>query len=158
NSGDLNDLFCRKYQNSDGGQPNEFDWRSGINERILRYADVLLMYAESLNETGATALAYQYIQEVRNRVNLPNLATVKPGMSAEQMRTQIAHERLLEFALEGHRFDDIRRWGWLNDSTKLTWLKSRDNEYDTYKVGREFFPIPQVEMDNNPGTVQNIGY
>jgi len=158
NSGDLNDLFCRKYQNSDGGQPNEFDWRSGINERILRYADVLLMYAESLNETGGTNLAYRYIQEVRNRVKLPNLATVKPGMTAEQMRTQIAHERLLEFALEGHRFDDIRRWGWLNDSAKLTWLKSRDSEYDTYKAGREFFPIPQVEMDNNPGTVQNIGY
>lgn len=46
----------------------------------------------------------------------------------------------------------------LNDSAKLAWLKSRDNEYDTYKVGREFFPIPQLEMDNNPGTVQNTGY
>lgn len=158
NLGDLNDLFCAKYQNSDGGQPDEFDWRSGINERILRYADVLLMYAETLNETGGTALAYQYIQEVRDRVNLPNLATVKPGMSPEQMRDQIAHERLLEFALEGHRFDDIRRWGWLNDSAKLTWLKSRDSEYDTYKAGREYFPIPQLEMDNNPGTVQNTGY
>ena len=112
------------------------------------------MYAETLNETGGTTLAYQYIQQVRDRVKLPNLATVKPGMSAEQMRTQIAHERLLEFALEGHRFDDIRRWGWLNDSAKLTWLKSRDAEYDNYKAGREFFPIPQLEMDNNPGTIQ----
>ena len=158
NQQDLNDLFCRKYQNSDGGQSDEFDWRSGINERIMRYADVLLMYAECLNETGATTNAYQYIQMVRDRVNLPNLATTKPGMSQQEMRDQIAHERLLEFALEGHRFDDIRRWGWLQNSSKLEWLKSRDYEYDTYKVGREYFPIPQLEMDNNPGTIQNEGY
>lgn len=158
NDGDLNDFFCRKYQNSDGAYANEFDWRSGINERIMRYADVLLMYAECLNETGATDMSYQYIQQVRDRVNLPNLASVKPGMSQLEMRDQIAHERLLEFALEGHRFDDIRRWGWLEDSSKLNWLKSRDYEYDTYQTGREFFPIPQLEMDNNPGTIQNLGY
>ena len=38
-TGDLNDLFCRKYQNSDGQNADEFDWRSGINERLLRYAE-----------------------------------------------------------------------------------------------------------------------
>jgi len=158
NPGDLNDLFCRKYQNSDGTQPDEFDWRSGINERIMRYADVLLMYAECLNETGSTTEAYTYIQMVRNRANLPNLATTMPGMTQQQMRDQIAHERYLEFALEGHRFDDIHRWGWLQSSTKLDWLKTRDAEYNTYIPGREFFPIPQLEMDNNPGTVQNDSY
>lgn len=158
NPQDLNDLFCRKYQNSDGAYPNEYDWRSGINERLLRYADVLLMYAECLNETGNTAGAYPYIQMVRNRVGLPNLSITKPNMTKEQMREQIGHERFLEFPLEGHRFDDIRRWGWLQDPAKLAWLKSRDAEYDTYSPGREFFPIPQLEMDNNPGTVQNPGY
>ncbi|WP_194767060.1 RagB/SusD family nutrient uptake outer membrane protein [Tamlana sp. I1] len=158
NPADLNDLFCAKYQNSDGEYENEYDWRSGINERLLRYADILLMYAETLNETGATAMAYNYIQEVRDRVNLPDLRVTKPGMTQEQMREQIGHERFLELALEGHRFDDIRRWGWLEDQTKLNWLKSRDSEYETYTKGREFFPIPQLEMDNNPGTVQNFGY
>lgn len=158
NSQDLNDLFCRKYQNSDGAYPNEYDWRSGINERIMRYADVLLMYAECLNETNATSSAYPFIKQVRDRVNLPDLAITKPNMTQQQMRDQIAHERYLEFALEGHRFDDIRRWGWLQDSAKLTWLKARDPEFDTYSAGREFFPIPQLEMDNNPGTVQNSGY
>lgn len=158
NPGDLNDLFCRKYQNSDGNYANEFDWRSGINERLLRYADVLLMYAECLNETGDTPGAYQYIQMVRNRVGLPNLATAKPGMNQVQMREQIGHERFLEFPLEGHRFDDIRRWGWLQDPVKLAWLKSRDVEFNSYAAGREFFPIPQLEMDNNPGTIQNSGY
>lgn len=155
---DLNDLFCRKYQNSDGQFADEYDWRSGINERLLRYADILLMYAECLNETGDTQGAYTYIQMVRDRVNLPDLATAKPGMTQAQMREQIGHERFLEFPLEGHRFDDIRRWGWLQDPAKLAWLKSRDAEFNTYTAGREYFPIPQLEMDNNPGTVQNDSY
>lgn len=158
NPSDLNNLFCRKYQNSDGNYANEFDWRSGINERILRYADILLMYAECLNETGDTSGAYTYIQMVRNRVGLPNLSTAKPGLTQEGMREQIGHERFLEFPLEGHRFDDIRRWGWLENPTKLAWLKSRDAEFETYKTGRDFFPIPQSESDNNPGTIQNTGY
>jgi starch-binding outer membrane protein, SusD/RagB family len=155
---DLNDLFVAKYQNADGAFANEFDWRSGINERLLRYADVLLMYAECLNENGKTAQAYTYVQMVRDRVNLPDLATVRPNMTDDEMREQIGHERFLEFPLEGHRFDDIRRWGWLEDPAKLEWLKSRDVEFDTYQAGREFFPIPQLEMDNNPGTEQNDGY
>ena len=155
---DLNDLFCRKYQNSDGEFADEYDWRSGINERLLRYADILLMYAECLNETGDTPGAYGYIQMVRNRVGLPNLAVTKPGMSQIQMREQIGHERFLEFPLEGHRFDDIRRWGWLQDPVKLAWLKARDAEFNSYTTGREYFPIPQLEMDNNPGTIQNDSY
>jgi tetratricopeptide (TPR) repeat protein len=158
NSGDLNDLFCRKYQNSDGQKVDEFDWRSGINERLLRYADVLLMYAESLNETGDTPGAYTYIQMVRDRVGLPSLSNAKPNMNKDQMKDQIGHERFLEFPLEGHRFDDIRRWGWLQDPVKLAWLKSRDVEFNSYASGREFFPIPQLEMDNNPGSIQNSGY
>lgn len=156
--GDLNDIFCRKYQNSDGEFADEYDWRSGINERLLRYADILLMYAECLNETGDTPGAYSYIQMVRNRVNLPDLATTKPGMTQDQMREQIGHERFLEFPLEGHRFDDIRRWGWLDNPTKLAWLKARDAEFNSYTKGREYYPIPQLEMDNNPGTIQNDSY
>jgi len=155
---DLNDLFCRKYQNSDGEFANEMDWRSGINERLMRYADVLMMYAECLNETGNTAGAYTYIQQVRSRVGMADLATVHPNMTQAQMREQIGHERMLEFALEGHRSDDIRRWGWLQDATKLAWLKSRDAEFNTYSPGKEYFPIPQLEMDTNQGTVQNTGY
>lgn len=158
NAGDFNDLFCRKYENGDGGRADEFDWRSGINERVMRYADVLLMYAECLNEANQTVQAYPYIQMVRSRVNLPDLATVKPGMTQDQMRDQLAHERLLEFCLEGHRFDDIRRWGWLQDPTKLALLKSRDPEFNSYKPGREYYPIPLSEMDNNPGLKQNATY
>lgn len=156
NPSDLNALFVNKYQNSYGDRADEFDWRSGINERIYRYADLLLMYAEVLNETGETDAAYDYVQMVRDRVNLPDLREVKPNMSQQEMFEQIAHERFLELALEGHRFDDIRRWGWLD--TRLEWLQQRDPEFETYTDGREYFPIPQVEVDNNPGTEQNPGY
>ncbi len=157
-SSSLNALFCHKYENGDSGQADEYDWRSGINERLMRYADVLLMYAECLNELGQTNDAYQYIQRVRSRVGLPNLATVKPGMSQAEMRDQIGHERFLEFSLEGHRFDDIRRWGWLQDAAKLAWLKSRDPEFNTYTAGKEYLPIPLSEVQTNVGLVQNTGY
>jgi hypothetical protein len=116
------------------------------------------MYAECLNETGDTPGAYTYIQMVRDRVGLPNLNTAKPGLSQAAMRDQIGHERFLEFPLEGHRFDDIRRWGWLEDASKLAWLKTRDVEFNSYAAGREYFPIPQLDMDNNPGMVQNPSY
>jgi starch-binding outer membrane protein, SusD/RagB family len=158
NAADLNDLFCLKYQNADGNRPDEFDWRSGINERVMRYADILLMYAECLNEMNQTAQAYTHIQRVRGRVGLPDLATVRPNMTQQQMRDQLAHERLLEFSLEGHRFDDIHRWGWLSDPAKLATLKTRDPEFNTYAPGREYFPIPQREIDINPGYTQNDGY
>lgn len=157
-SSSLNTLWCHKYENGDSGQWNEYDWRSGINERVMRYADVLMMNAECANETGDIAGAYAGLQQVRNRVGLPDLQTVQPGMTQGQMRDQIAHERFLEFSLEGHRFDDIRRWGWLQDAGKLAFLKSRDPEFNTYSPGREYLPIPLNEIQTNPGTVQNASY
>lgn len=158
NSSYLSDIFCRKYQNGDGNKANEYDWRSGINERLMRYADILLMYAECLNEQGQTAQAASFIQQVRTRAKLPDITTAMAALTKEQMRDRLAHERLLEFCLEGHRFDDIRRWGWLEDATKLAMLKSRDPEFNNYKTGKDLYPIPQGEIDNNPGFKQNPSY
>jgi hypothetical protein len=158
NSSYLTDIFCRKYENGDGNKANEFDWRSGINERLMRYSDVLLMYAECQNELGNAAECAKYIQQVRTRANLPDRTAEFAGYSQSQMRDQIGHERLLEFCLEGHRFDDIRRWGWLSDPVKLSWLKTRDQEFNGYIPGKELYPIPQSEIDNNPGVKQNSTY
>lgn len=154
----LNDVFCRKYENGDGNKTDEYDWKSGINERLIRYADILLMYGECQNEAGNTAGCAKYIQMVRSRVNLPDRTNEFAAYTQAQMRDQLGHERLLEFCLEGHRFDDIRRWGWLGDATKLAWLKSRDDEFNSYKAGKELYPIPQYEIDNNPGVKQNPAY
>jgi hypothetical protein len=158
NSAFLTDVFCRKYENGDGYQANEYSWRSGIHERLVRYADILMMYGECQNELGNTATCAKYIQMVRTRVQLPDRTAEFSGYTKDQMRDQIGHERLLEFCLEGHRFDDIRRWGWLADPTKLAWLKTRDPEFNGYLPGKELYPIPQSEIDNNPGVKQNPTY
>jgi hypothetical protein len=155
---DLNKIGVKKYGNGDGNVPDEKDWRSGINERLMRYADVLMMYAECQNEQGNTAECAKYIQRIRNRAGLPNREAEFAALSKEQMRDRIAHERALEFALEGHRFDDIRRWGWLQNPTKLAELKTHDAEFNSYVAGREFFSIPQSEIDVNKNLKQNAGY
>jgi hypothetical protein len=155
---DVNAMYIRKYTN-DGtpGYTTELagDPISGINFRVLRYADILLMYAEALNELNRTNEAYPYIQQVRNRANLPDLATTKPGLTQVQMRDQISHERVLEFAIEGTRAEDLIRWGWFYDATKLAELKSHDAEFNTWTSGREYLPIPQNELDINKNLSRN---
>jgi hypothetical protein len=155
---DLGKTGVKKYGNGDSGRPDEKDWRSGINERLMRYSDILLMYAECKNEMDQRAVAAQYIQLVRDRVSLPDREAEFAAFTKEQLREQIAHERLLEFVFEGHRFDDIRRWGWLEDSAKLAELQSHDVEFNSYVEGREFFSIPQGEIETNPNLRQNPGY
>lgn len=150
-------IYPRKYTN-DGvgnGKPVEVAAESGINYRVLRYADILLMYAEVLNETNKTGDAYSYIQQVRSRARLPDLATVKPNMTQAQMRDQLAHERALEFAIEGQRIHDLIRWGWFYDAAKLAELKSHDRDFDTWTPGNEYLPIPQVELDVNKNLKPN---
>ncbi|MCH7398284.1 RagB/SusD family nutrient uptake outer membrane protein [Belliella sp. DSM 107340] len=149
------EIYPRKYTNDGFGPSVEEQFRSGINYRILRYADILMLHAEALNELGRTAEAYGFIQQVRNRANLPDLATVKPAMSQEEMRDQIAHERFLEFAIEGQRINDLVRWGWFEDPAKLAFLRSRDSEFNTFTPGNQWLPIPQGELDNNPNLSPN---
>lgn len=151
-------IYPRKYTHDGFGFDTESQGGvelSGINYRLMRYADVLLMYAESLNELGQTQEAYQYIQQVRDRANLPDLQEVRPNMSQEQMRDQIAHERALELSMESIRFHDIVRWGWLYDEEKLAELRERDDEFNTWRPGKEYLPIPQSELDVNPNAEPN---
>ena len=155
---DLGKTGVRKYGNGDSGRPDEKDWRSGINERLMRYSDVLLMYAECQNELGQPSVCAEYIQKVRTRAGLPNRQAEFAGYSKEQMRDLIGNERLLEFVFEGHRFDDIRRWGWLSNPTKLAELQAHDPEFKSYVPGREYFSIPQLEIETNPNLRQNPGY
>ncbi|MDN3594270.1 RagB/SusD family nutrient uptake outer membrane protein [Zunongwangia endophytica] len=151
-------IYPRKYTHDGLGFDSESEGGnelSEINYRLMRYADVLLMYAEALNELGQTQEAYQYINQVRNRANLADLEDIAPSLSQEDMRDQLAEERALEFAIESIRWHDIRRWGWLYDADKLAELRSRDNEFDSWRAGKEYLPIPQSELDVNPNAEPN---
>jgi hypothetical protein len=84
------------------------------NWPILRYAEILLNYAEAINETGQTALAYSKLAELRDRAGIEpggdNLYGMKAGMTQAEMRAFIQNERRIELAYEDHRWHDIRRW------------------------------------------------
>ncbi len=133
---------------------NTSSFHSPNNYRFIRYADVLLLYAEALNASGQTAQAYQYVDRVRGRAGLAPLSTTMPGLSQTNFLIQLKHERITELSGEGHRWEDLARWGDLS-----TQLAGRDPGFANFKVGRdELLPIPQQDIDADPNLKQNPGY
>jgi hypothetical protein len=122
---------------------------SGTNYPLIRYADVLLMYAEAQNELGQLTAARDAVNMVRARptVNMPALTASNTGTKA-LMFDAIVKERQVELMFEGHRFNDLRRWG-LAQSVLGTM---------GYAARYSLFPIPQLELDINPKLVQNPGW
>jgi hypothetical protein len=120
------------------------------NFPVLRYADVLLMWAEALNELGKTSEAEGPLNEVRERAGLDDLN----GLTQEQCRTRIIHERRMELAFEGQRWFDLIRIN--NGQYALDFLHSigKTNASSKYLL----LPIPQKERDANPNLTQNTGY
>lgn len=109
------------------------------NIPLMRYANVLLMKAEALNELGRTAEAVPLINQVRARADMPEMK----GSSQEAVRAQIEHERILEFPLENFRFYDLRRWG----KTKEALNAVNRTTFDPAK--HNFYPIPIQELNTN---------
>lgn len=123
---------------------------SPMNFPVLRYADVLLMKAEALNELGRTTEAEAPLNEVRTRAGLPAVS----GLSKSDFKTKVLHERRMELAFEGQRwFDMIRVDG---GQYALGFLHSIGKTNATTK--HLLWPIPQKEIDNNPNLIQNQGY
>ena len=143
---------------------------SGNNQRLIRYADVLLMLAECENETGNIGPAIGYLNQVRARpsVAMPPypvayanpLAPQYPCNNKNEVTKAIMHERMVELGDEEVRNIDIARW------RKKGYYPAIVPEPLTYfQAGKhELLPIPQAEIDNNPklGTggvpKQNPGY
>jgi len=143
---------------------------------LYRLADAYLSYAEALNEVdGPSADVYEYINLVRKRAGIPDLAA---GLSQGEMREAIRHERRVEFNSEGIRFHDVRRWklGEKFFNTSLYGMnflgsKKSDDKNDsqafykrTFYKNRYFtkrmylWPVPQSQMDINPNLRQAPGY
>ena len=128
------------------------NWDNPINYRVIRFADVLLMEAEALNESGQTAAAYPFVQRVRTRAGA---GTVPAGMNQAAMRDYIMHERLVELGLEQARWLDLKR----HDMLTKALLAPHDPEFNNFVDGKsQFLPIPQYEIDINPNLTQNPGW
>ena len=142
-------VLAQKYWNkkvyADPAVRQSTGWLDGaywINQRVIRYADVLLMAAECLNETGDGAGAETLVNQVRTRVGMPAVTFTTQA----DMRTAIKKERRAEFGLEGERFFDLVRW---NDAVTVLGSLGYTNRC-------RFYPIPQPAIDKSNGVlVQN---
>jgi hypothetical protein len=143
---------------------------------LIRYAEMLLNYAEAINEAGQTDLAYPKLITLRERAGIEpgadGMYGLKSGMSVAEMREIIRNERRIELAFEDHRWHDIRRWkiamvvgNAFNDCMKIT--KNGDNY--TYNVVSSIrrhnfrpemylLPIPDGEIRKMPAMLQNPGW
>ena len=146
--------YLDDYFRNAGGEFEVFN--SPINFRALRFADVLLMYAEALNNLNKTGEAYAHVDRVRQRAGLLPLSVARPGLSQVQFQAQLEHERITELSGESVRWNDLARWGYFDNATKLNELKARDPEFNNFIIGRnKYMPIPQSEIDINPNLKQN---
>lgn len=112
----------------------------GVNVVLMRYADVLLMYAEALNEIGRTDEAIPIINEIRDVHGLMPAISVS---SQAAVREQIQHERTMELSLESVRFFDLRRWGMLDSAMNEAGRSGFNATQHSY------FPVPLSEIQAN---------
>jgi len=154
-----NEAWFRKYAR-DYYRNNE-DYYSEVNFRVIRYADILLMYAEVLNELGQTAQAYQYVNQVRSRAKLQPLAQAyaQIGNNQSLFRERLKMERAKELYSESVRWADLKRWGDLETEERVDQVARRDPDFNNFEVGKHIrLPIPQSEVLLNPNLTQNPNY
>jgi hypothetical protein len=141
----------------------------------IRYAEILLNYAEAVNEAEGPANAYEPINLIRERAGMPNLPA---GLSQQEMRQRIRNERRIELAFEEHRYWDVRRWKIADQTENITVngikITKNDDGTQTFEVTaaegpdivnerkflshQYFWPIMRSEILANPNLTQNPGY
>jgi hypothetical protein len=172
-----------EYKPSGQGTATGYYWRkyydptavsgfnSGLNLILIRYADVLLMYAEAKDALGEMTedVWNQSIRPIRERAGFTDAAALSFPAS-EDLTEIIRNERRAEFALEGLRIDDIRRWeiadevlnGWAHGakyedpSVDNGYIRAQLRNFDATK--HYLWPIPAAEMGKNPNLSQNPNY
>lgn len=121
-------------------------WLSGKDIPVIRYADVLLSYAECLNEMDNQDEALQYVNMVRSRAHVASWTS----MSKDEFRSEILDERMRElFAENWRRFDLIRTGTWKIHVTKRNKWTARSVNAGTFMESNMLFPIPQTELNQN---------
>ncbi len=116
---------------------------------ILRYAEVLLMIAEAENElNGPTQKVYNAVNAVRKRSQMPELPK---GLSQDDMRERIRHEWRVEFAFEGHRYFQLKRWKLMEKLVNGLVDPALPTYKKVFKPEFYYWPIPQIEIDKANG-------
>ncbi|WNJ19294.1 RagB/SusD family nutrient uptake outer membrane protein [Pontibacter sp. G13] len=157
-------FYDENDQAIDLGHPS----RGPLNVKLIRYADVLLMYAEACVETGNLSSAKEALEEVRMRARHGDNSILPefPGYrgyadTQEDLKAAIRHERRVELAMEGHRWFDLCRWGIAKevmDAYKTSESAEAQSHMSEFIAGKhELLPIPTQEIDLNP-MEQNPGY
>lgn len=149
---DPEDCYIRKYNTSYYRSAEDYFARN--NYRIMRYADILMNYAECLVETGTNpADAAVYVDKVRERAGLAKLedSQWKDCLSSKDaFIKRLQMERTLELCFEGWRWADLKRWGLLDSQAGIDELKARDKDFDNFIVGKHRrLPIPRDEVENS---------
>ncbi|MDA9285063.1 RagB/SusD family nutrient uptake outer membrane protein [Flavobacteriaceae bacterium] len=176
--------FAKKLVHYENVIAQEGSTIKGYSFPIIRLSDLYLMYAEALNEVKESpdSEVYEYIQKVRDKaglddggdlVNTWQLYSSNPSKpsSKEGMRDIIHQERMIELALEGHRYWDLRRWkladeyfsqpirGWNIFRPDVEGFYEVENiYYRNYLIKDYLWPISQNELLRNPNLVQNPGW
>lgn len=137
--------------------PIDYSTRSEQDWILLRYAEVLLIYAEAKNEdSGPDQSVYDAINAIRDRPGV-EMPPIPAGLSKDQMRERIRHERRIELALEGKRYWDVKRWK--TAETYIPTLVDPGGAQRRFDPSKHYvFPFPQSEMDTNPNLDQNPNY
>ena len=147
------------YEGAGFGQWGIHASRGPLNNRQIRFADVLLMHAEACLGTGDAGTAKNDIDRVRARVGLAGVPVADDAA--------LRHERRCELAMEGHRWFDLVRWEGVDgnglkahmDAYKATETADAQSHMREFISGKhEIFPIPYEERILNPDMTQNPGY
>jgi starch-binding outer membrane protein, SusD/RagB family len=160
-------LSTRKYRVTDPADLPPAD-QSDLNNIVMRYADVILSKAEALIETGGNVDdAVALINRIRTERDDVKMTPLPMGLSRDEAREKLRHERRIEFAMEGLYWMDIKRWhkldGFLNDVYPVEVRDHNDNIIETkfpdgYKEHFNLLPIPDNERSLNENLEQNPGW
>lgn len=145
-------IYWHKFVTWDESLSQYWDW-SAFNIPVIRYADILLLYAECLNHRGVTSQAIDYINQVRARVNVTALPK---DMNKDAVLKHLQDvERPCELALEGSRWYDLVRWGIVEQALRGHKKPFVDNYVDSK---HKLLPIPHDEFLLNPDWEQNPNF
>ena len=157
------------YVDYPGSSTGLHDSRGPLNNKQIRYSDVLLMRAEACAELGQNAQAIEDLNAVRKRagvINFPGYTFLENGITATtadeaHLKEAIRHERRVELGMEGHRWFDLVRWGVaaevMNAYRQAETEEVRAHMNEFIKGTHELFPIPPKEIELNSMS-QNPGY